>query len=170
MSDCLVLNSNGVPVTLLPLSVISWQESIKFMTLNKVEVLKWHTDWVVRSPNWSTPVPSVVMLKEYLKPKEVVRFSRTNLYIRDGGECQYCGLPLDHREATVDHVIPASNGGKTTWANCTIACMKCNVSKGNKHYIFPMSIPHKPSYYELIKKRKQLKFTVKHKEWLQFIE
>jgi hypothetical protein len=79
MADTLVLNADGLPVSVLPLSVIPWQESIKYMCLAKAEVLLWHENWVVRSARWETQVPSVIMLREYMKSKNAVRFSRSNV-------------------------------------------------------------------------------------------
>jgi len=167
--DCLLLNASGLPVSVLPLSIIDWQEAIKYMVLEKADVIQWHEDWIVNSSNWSTMVPSVLMLREYMKPKGTVRFSRTALYYRDNGECQYCGTPLTIKSATIDHVLPASKGGKTSWDNCSIACEKCNFTKGNNEKIRPRMKPYKPDYFELVNKRKKFDFNVKHKEWLKYI-
>jgi 5-methylcytosine-specific restriction endonuclease McrA len=91
MADTLVLNADGLPVSVLPLSTINWQESIKYMVLEKAVVLHWHDNWIVRSARWETPVPSVIILRDYMKIKTTVRFSRSNVYLRDNGQCQYCG-------------------------------------------------------------------------------
>jgi len=170
MADTLVLNADGLPVSVLPLSVIPWQESIKYMCLAKAEVLLWHENWVVRSARWETQVPSVIMLREYMKSKNAVRFSRSNVYLRDGGHCQYCGTHIERKDATLDHVMPVSKGGKTTWDNCVTACGPCNADKADKtHTHKPKVKPYKPDYYELVNKRKKLPFHVRHDEWLQFI-
>jgi hypothetical protein len=66
MADTLVLNTDGSPVSMLPLSVITWQEAIRYMVLDKAIVLEWHDDWIVRSARWETPVPAVIMVKEYM--------------------------------------------------------------------------------------------------------
>ena len=63
MKTTLVLNTDGIPVSMLPLSVIPWQESIKYMCLDKAHVLEWYDNWIVHSVNWSTQVPAVIMLK-----------------------------------------------------------------------------------------------------------
>jgi 5-methylcytosine-specific restriction endonuclease McrA len=68
---------------MLPVSIISWQESIKYMVLDKATVLEWYEDWTVRSERWSTRVPAVIMLNEYQKPKIRVRFSKQNVFLRD---------------------------------------------------------------------------------------
>ena len=65
----LLLNADMQPVSLLPLSVVDWQEAVRYMVLEKAEVLEWYDDWVVHSAHWETRVPAVLMLKEYQKPK-----------------------------------------------------------------------------------------------------
>lgn len=170
MSDTLVLNADGSPVSFLPLSTIPWEESIKYMVLDKATVLAWHDNWIVHSASWETPVPSVIILKEYMKAKSTVRFSRANIYLRDNGTCQYCYKAIGPREATLDHVLPTSLGGKTTWENCCTACGPCNANKGNNKKIVPKIAPKKPSYYDLVSKRKKMPFNVHHKEWLEFLQ
>lgn len=169
MADTLVLNADGLPVSVLPLSTITWQESIKYMVLDKANVLAWHDSWIVHSASWETPVPSVIMLRDYMKAKTTVRFSRANVHLRDGGKCQYCGASVNGRESTLDHVMPVSKGGKTTWENCVTACGPCNSHKSDKLGVKPKIKPYKPDYYDLVNKRKKFEFNVRHKEWLQFI-
>lgn len=170
MSDTLLLNADGNPVSFIPLSVISWQESIRYMVLEKASVLAWHDDWIVRSARWETPVPSVLMLHEYMKSKTTVRFSRANVYLRDNYVCQYCGDKLEKRDCTLDHVLPVSKGGKSVFENTVTACSPCNAGKGNDHKIVPKKKPHKPSYYELVNNRKQIPFQVRHESWLEFLQ
>lgn len=165
MSDTLLLNSDAQPVSLLPLSVISWQDSIKYMVLEKAHVLSWYDDWIVHSAYWETPVPSVLMLTEYMKPKTSVRFSKQNVFLRDSYTCQYCGVDVNKRTATLDHVLPTSHGGKTTFENTTTACGPCNASKGNNKKIKPKNAPHKPTYWELVDRRKKMPFEVRHPDW-----
>jgi 5-methylcytosine-specific restriction endonuclease McrA len=165
MADTLVLNTTGSPVSLLPLSVITWQEAIRYMVLDKAIVLEWHDEWIVRSANWSTPVPAVIMVKEYMKQKTAIRYSKQNVFLRDGFKCQYCGTDVNKKTATLDHVVPSSHGGKSTWENATTACGPCNANKGNNKKIKPKVMPHKPTYWELVEKRKQMKFDVNHPSW-----
>jgi 5-methylcytosine-specific restriction endonuclease McrA len=158
-------------VSVLPLSSINWQEAIKYMVLEKADVLMWHDNWIVRSARWETPVPSVIMLRDYMKPKMSVRFSRANVYLRDNGQCQYCNDHIDRKVATLDHVLPTSKGGKTTWENCVTACGPCNASKADKTRGYkPKVKPYKPDYYELVNKKKKQGLQVNHKDWLQFIK
>ncbi len=169
MSDTLVLNADGMPVSVLPLSTITWQESIKYMVLEKADVLLWHENWIVRSARWETQVPSVIMLRDYMKVKNSIRFSRNNVYIRDNGQCQYCGSHIERKDATLDHVTPIAKGGKTTWENCTTACSPCNATKSDKAGWKPRLKPYKPDYYDLVNKRKKFPFQVRNQDWLQFI-
>jgi len=170
MADTLVLNADGLPVSVLPLSTINWQESIKYMVLDKAVVLHWHDKWIVRSARWETLVPSVIILRDYMKIKTTVRFSRSNVYLRDDGHCQYCGCHIERKVATLDHVLPVSKGGKTTWDNCVTACGPCNSHKSDKLGIKPKTKPTKPDYYYLVNKRKKQEFNVRHEEWLQYLK
>jgi 5-methylcytosine-specific restriction endonuclease McrA len=170
MSDTLVLNADGQPVSYLPLSTINWQEAIRYMVLDKADVLMFHDNWIVRSATWETPVPSVIMLREYMKAKSAVRFSRGNVYLRDNGTCQYCGDGVERKYATLDHVHPISKGGKTTWENTVTACGPCNADKADKtHTHKPKIKPYKPDYYELVNKKKKEGIKVRFQEWEQFI-
>ena len=169
MSDTLLLNSDCQPVSYLPLSVITWQEAIKYMVLDKASVLEWHDHWVVHSASWETPVPSVIMLKEYMKCKTAVRFSKQNVFLRDEWTCQYCGTGLTLKKATIDHVLPLSKGGKTNFDNIVAACPPCNAGKGNNHKIKPAKKPYKPDYWELVSKRKKMPFYIKFDNWRNYL-
>jgi 5-methylcytosine-specific restriction endonuclease McrA len=166
----LVLNADAQPVSLLPLSTVDWQEAIRYLVLDKVTVMSWYDDWIVHSARWSTRVPAVIMLKEYQKPKTTIRFSRANVYLRDKYTCQYCETKVNGKTATLDHVLPVSKGGKTTFDNTVCACGPCNASKGANHRIKPKIKPYKPEYYELVNKRKSLPFHVRHDSWLDYIK
>jgi 5-methylcytosine-specific restriction endonuclease McrA len=77
---------------------------------------------------------------------------------------------VDRKEATLDHVMPVSKGGKTTWENCVTACAPCNATKADKVGPKPFVKPYKPDYYNLVNKRKKLAFAVRHDEWLQYLQ
>ena len=169
MSDTLVLNADGAPVSFLPLSVIDWQEAIRYMVLDKAHVLEWHENWIVRSARWETQVPAVIMLRDYMKPKSTIRQSKSNVFLRDGYKCAYCDIQLAKKDCTLDHVLPISHGGKTTFENTVTACGPCNASKGNNKKIRPKFKPYKPDFYELVNKRKKMPFNVRHETWAQYI-
>lgn len=169
MSDVLVLNADAQPVSYLPLSAIQWKEAITYMWLDKVTVLDWYDDWIVRSSSWETRVPSVIMLKEFMRRRRSPRFSKTNLYIRDLYTCQYCNNKFSRNNLTLDHVRPLSLGGRTQWTNIVAACGRCNSAKGNRMHMKPLRRPYEPDYYELVSKRKQLEFDIRHPSWNNYL-
>jgi 5-methylcytosine-specific restriction endonuclease McrA len=165
VSDVLVLNADGMPVSMIPPSTIQWKEAITYIWLDKVHVLEWYDDWIVSSTSWETRVPAVIMLKDMMKRRRTPRFSRYNLYLRDMFTCQYCYKQLPQSQLTLDHVLPISHGGKTTWENIVASCGPCNNNKGNNRRILPKKKPYRPDYFELANNRKQLEFTIKHPSW-----
>jgi len=167
--DTLVLNADGQPLSFLPLSTIDWQESIRYLVLDKASVMAWHEDWIVHSVDWETNVPAILMLREYMKPKTSVRFSKSNVFLRDGHTCQYCGVLLDKRNCTLDHVKPLSQGGKTVFENTVTACSPCNSTKGNSTKMKPKVKPYRPDYFEMVNKRKSIPFNIRHDSWLDYI-
>ena len=77
-------------------------------------------------------VPSVIRLLEYRRiPHQTRALSRKNILLRDRNSCQYCGVVLPSGELTLDHVIPRSRGGSSTWENLVACCHSCNRRKGN---------------------------------------
>jgi 5-methylcytosine-specific restriction endonuclease McrA len=78
-------------------------------------------------------VPSVIRLLEYRRiPHQTRALSRKNILLRDRNTCQYCGVLLSSGDLTLDHVVPRSRGGQTTWTNVVAACLRCNLLKGNR--------------------------------------
>lgn len=166
----LLLNADMQPISLLPLSIVDWQEAIRYMVLDKAEVLEWHDDWVVHSMKWSTRVPAVLLLKEYQKPKHTMRLSKRNVFLRDEYTCQYCGTGVTESTATLDHVHPVSAGGKTTWENSTTACKPCNYKKANHvGKMKPKILPYKPHFWDLVEKRKRKGFHLQHPSWATYL-
>lgn len=116
-------------------------------------------------------VPRVVVLSAYEHlPKGRVRFSRLNIYARDGDICQYCGKKLARSELNLDHVLPRSQGGKTSWENVVCSCVPCNLKKGGR-------TPDQASM-KLLKKPVRPRWTpffrgaakrVTYREWLPFL-
>ena len=121
----LVLNADYRPLSYYPLSLWPWQEAVKAAFLDRVSILAEY-DEVVRSPSLSMRIPSVVVLKDYIKPRAQVAFTRFNLFLRDEFRCQYCGATGD---LTFDHVVPRARGGVTSWENVVAACARCNLKK-----------------------------------------
>jgi len=169
LGQVLLLNADAQPVSYLPLSSIQWKEAITYLWLDKVTVLEWYDDWVVRSASWETKVPAVMMLKDMQRRRHRPRFSKINLFIRDLYTCQYCNTPYTKNNLTLDHVLPLSLGGKTQWENIVAACGPCNTQKGNKTRMKPISKPYQPDYYELVHKRKQLDMQIAHPSWKEYL-
>ncbi len=87
----------------------------------------------IRAVSFEIQVPRIVRLTRYDKvPKSVVRFNRKNLFARDDFRCQYCGQAQPTSQLSLDHVVPRSLGGKTTWENIVCSCLGCNSRKGGR--------------------------------------
>ena len=124
----LVLNADYRPLSYYPLSLWSWQDSIKSVFLDRVTIVSYY-DRQIRSPSFSMKLPSVIALKSYIRPQSNPNFTRFNVFLRDKFSCQYCG---SKNELTFDHLLPRSKGGKTDWDNVVTACSACNVKKGGR--------------------------------------
>jgi 5-methylcytosine-specific restriction endonuclease McrA len=127
----LVLNADYRPLSYFPLSLWSWQDSVKAVFLDRVNILCEY-DRVVRSPSFEMRLPSVIALKEYIPLERRPAFTRFNVFLRDRFQCQYCTHGFPAEQLTFDHVLPRSRGGRTTWDNVVTACQSCNLKKGNR--------------------------------------
>lgn len=105
----------------------------------------------ISTPGFQIMTPEVIMLTQFNRfPPRSVKFSRRNIYLRDNHTCQYCGRVPPKDELTIDHVIPRSRGGRSVWENVVLACMKCNMRKGNllahQAGMTLLSVPKKPHW------------------------
>lgn len=116
-----------------PIKVVNWQKAVVLWFQGKVDILE-HHNVSVKSVSQSFQLPSIIRLRRYVRnyARSVVRFSRENIYLRDLYLCQYCHQKFQPKDLTLDHVVPASKGGKKSWTNVVAACRKCNQKKGNK--------------------------------------
>lgn len=106
----------------------SWREWCEM----RLESRQTHEDWI-RAVNFEIQVPRVIRLLQYDRiPKQQLHLSRRNVLARDGHMCQYCGRHLPTHQLSLDHVVPRSRGGQTTWENVVCACLPCNVRKGGR--------------------------------------
>jgi 5-methylcytosine-specific restriction endonuclease McrA len=118
--------------TYQPHRVVSWQKAITMLFDGKVEVLSEY-DEDIRSVSLTVKMPAVVRLVRHVRHGRLgVKFSRANVLARDGLACQYCGRKASPRELTFDHVLPRSQGGRTSWENIVTACRRCNARKGGR--------------------------------------
>jgi 5-methylcytosine-specific restriction endonuclease McrA len=107
----------------------SWQELSAYRAIHFRQD---HDEWV-RTATAEIQAPRVIRLLDYDKvPRQTVKFNRRNIFARDHNQCQYCGQKFITSELSLDHVIPRSQGGGTTWENIVCACVECNVRKGGR--------------------------------------
>ena len=127
----LVLNADFRPLSYFPLSIWSWQDTVKAVFLDRVSVISEY-ERKIHSPSFEMRLPSVIALKEYVPAARRPAFTRFNVFLRDRFHCQYCGGDFATNELTFDHVVPKSRGGRTSWSNVVTACSPCNLLKGNR--------------------------------------
>ena len=165
----LVLNADYRPLSYYPLSLWSWQDSIKSVFLDRVSIVSYY-DRVIRSPSFSMKLPSVIALKSYIRPQTNPNFTRFNVFLRDKFSCQYCG---NKKDLTFDHLLPRSKGGKTNWDNVVTACSACNVQNGGRLLKFSgMSLnqrPYQPTMEDLHKNGKNFPPNFLHKSWIDYL-
>lgn len=167
--DILLLNSDATPLSFLPLSTINWKEAIQKLFSDEIDVIEEY-DWIVHSPSMEYVVPSVVLLRNYIKVPRKVQYNRDNVYLRDDYTCQYCGYQdLSRKDLTLDHVIPKFHGGKTRFNNIVTACQNCNAEKAHYMKMKPIEIPKNPTYYDLIKNRKKYDIIIPTSDWIPYI-
>lgn len=165
----LVLNADFRPLSYYPLSTRPWQEVIKAVCEERVDVVSTY-DIEIRSPSMSLKLPSVISLKTYIDQNRPPAFTRYNVFLRDQFTCQYCGA---HNDLTFDHVLPVSQGGRSTWANIITACSPCNLRKGGKTpQQARMALnrqPHKPSMYQLQELGRRFPPHYLHESWVDYL-
>ena len=168
----LVLNADYRPLSYYPLSLWSWQDTVKSVFLDRVIIVSSY-DRIVRSPSFKMQLPSVIALKDYIVPQSKPSFTRFNVFLRDKFSCQYCGIVKQSHDLTFDHVIPRSKGGKTNWTNVVAACRPCNFKKGSKNArevnMFPIIQPEAPSTNLLKRNGRHFPPNYLHESWRDFL-
>ena len=116
-------------------------------------------------------VPRVILLQGYDRiPRRYVRFSRFNIYARDGNRCQYCGRQFPRAELNLDHVVPRSRGGTSVWENVVCSCHRCNRLKGGRTPAEAgmrlVRLPRRPQWTPFMTQTYSLR---RYKEWMPFL-
>ncbi len=147
MGDVLVLNKNFYAI-----AVTGWQRAISLLYLDHARVVDegyrtydfggWldasrefdeNSSGFVNTPNMKIAIPEVISLKMFGQvPKREVTFCRRNLFLHYDWTCCYCGKKFPSEKLNLDHVLPKSRGGKTSWENVVVSCIPCNKRKANR--------------------------------------
>lgn len=128
------------------------------------------SDEMIRSQHLAILPPEVIVLTDYDgRGERSVVFSRKNIFKRDRYTCQYCGKQPGPEELTIDHVMPRSRGGTSTWTNCLLACVACNKRKADKTPdeagMPARKVPKKPSWKALA----QISPRMRRESWETFL-
>lgn len=168
MHHALLLNQ-----TFEPLNFINHRKVLKLLMKEKVHVfINENGDLSVWDRSISTvsgkiQLPATLILNNRIvKRRHRVRFTRCALMTRDSWMCQYCGDKLGDKAATIDHIVPRSQGGNTSWSNCVAACKDCNKKKSGRTpeqaSMALMSIPTYPRPHHFLTSRIR---TAWHRDW-----
>jgi len=146
----------------------TWREVSEYRARNFREE---DDDWI-RTVTSEIQVPRVIRLIGYDKlPKQTVKFNRRNIFARDNNQCQYCGRKHPTSELSLDHVLPRSQGGQSTWDNIVCACVRCNVRKGGRTpkqaHMGLIRKPEKPKRSPLLNMKLTSK---KYQSWKTFLD
>jgi len=127
--DTLVLTSTYQPIRTVP-----WFKSISWALRGRVEIVEEYDDRPIPTFSRVLKTPAVVRFPRQSKGffRKNARYSRRNVWLRDRGICQYCGVYVPKSEHTVDHVIPKAQGGRKSWDNIVTCCRECNQLKADR--------------------------------------
>ncbi len=151
-----------------PLTICSMEKAFILVFLKKAELLSEVEDQMIRTVTRVYPMPAVIRLFNYIHlPYRGVVLTRQNIFKRDRFSCQYCG---SGKNLTLDHIVPRSKGGKSSWMNLVTACRRCNTTKGDRTPeeagLLLKDQPHKPTYLMFLR---DYSGSVR-KEWMPFLQ
>jgi 5-methylcytosine-specific restriction endonuclease McrA len=146
----------------------SWREVSEF----RAKLFRQEEDDWVRTSNTEIQVPRVIRLTGYEKiPRHTVKFNRRNIFARDNNQCQYCGKKFATSDLSLDHIVPRSQGGESSWENVVCACIDCNVRKGGRTpkqaHMGLIRKPEKPKRSPLLNLKLSSK---KYQSWKTFLD
>jgi 5-methylcytosine-specific restriction endonuclease McrA len=155
----------------VPIKVLRWQDAVKMRYEGTADVVVEYDDEIA-SPSVTWKMPAVLRLRRMPRAqKRGIRFSRLNVYQRDGYRCQYCGNQFPVDLLSYDHVVPRAAGGQTTWTNIVTACKACNCRKANHSCddagMWPLTTPRCPR--SLPMQTPIIDLRTAPEEWLGFV-
>jgi 5-methylcytosine-specific restriction endonuclease McrA len=177
----LVLNRSWQPINIATVAralALVYSETARVVDPHDYQLYDW-SDWSRMKPREDEPfiqavslrlrVPEVITLVAFDRvPSSHVAFNRRNLFKRDRFTCQYCGRQPPPDELTIDHIVPRSQGGQSTWDNCVLACMKCNHRKADRSLadagVRLRRQPTRPTWHPVYSRH-----PVRIKSWSKFI-
>ncbi len=182
-SNVLVLNKSFLPVQITTVrrafcllyagiakAVNSQYETFDYESWHQLSIER--QDETIGLVDRAIKIPRVILLTAYDRvPKRRVRFSRHNIFARDKNTCQYCGKKFPRADLNLDHVIPRSQGGSSSWGNVVCSCHQCNRKKGGKTpeqaRIKLISLPKRPAWTPPLNVSLQ---EIMRKEWVPFLD
>jgi 5-methylcytosine-specific restriction endonuclease McrA len=155
----------------IPIKVLRWQDAVKMRYEGTAEVVVEYEDEIC-SPSVTWKMPAVMRLRTMPRAQQRgIKFSRLNVYQRDGYRCQYCGNRFAVALLSYDHVVPRAAGGRTDWLNIVTACRTCNTRKADKSCddagMFPLRDPVRPRSLPL--QSPLINASNAPEEWLGFV-
>lgn len=169
--NVLVLNQDYRPLNIFPLQFITAQRAIRSI-FNGLSHVVAEYDEYIKTPNHKIKFPAIIARNQYLKRERVAILNRETLYYRDNCHCAYTGKKISLREATIDHVIPRSKGGKHVWENVVIASPAANFAKSDSLPVGewePRFKPFKPTHGQILKMRRKFPINIYHESWVIFL-
>ena len=152
MQQTLLLDSRYYPI-----QIIDWKKALTLFFTDRAEVVEEHESAVVNSTHATFKLPKVMRLHSHMKILPKAKFNRKNVFYRDKFTCQYCGHLGKEKDLTLDHIMPRSRGGTTSWLNIVTACEPCNIKKADKLLehtsMHLLKEPYEPLWMSLLTQR-----------------
>lgn len=178
----LLLNADYRPLSYRPLSIISWEHAMFYIVKSEMRVNRgeqpiihviYYQDKIIHSAKRAFQLPSVVALTKMVSLPGKPALTRNNIFLRDDFTCQYSGKKCNKSELTLDHVIPLSKGGRSTWENLVTCHRNVNFKKGSKTVeeagLQLLKRPIMPSSYALQEKARSYPIKIKDERWREFV-
>ncbi len=165
---CLVLNADYTF-----LGVCDWKDAVCSVYTNKVIVEESYDD-IIHSTTTQMRIPAVIRLRKYVRVifdrLSQVSYNKRNVHLRDNYICQYCSVKCKDREATIDHIVPESKGGRETWENTVTCCKACNRKKQDQTLAQAgLKLLRPPTKPKGFKEVMRIKLGELHDLWLKYL-